>query len=160
MGTPGEARAGILGPLHHVGISVRDMDVSLGFWERFLQVPARSRRVNDAPFVGQLVGYPGIVLEIAWVDLPDGGALELVRHTERTEAPLERGTAHPGAAHFCLGVTDLDAALAAALEAGATLASTSLVEIPYGPNQGARHVYVRDPDGFTIELRQPPATAL
>lgn len=148
-----------LGPIHHVGISVRDMDVALGFWERFIGVPARSRRLVDAPFLGELVGYPGIVLEIAWVDLPGGDQLELVRHTARPEAPLEPGTAHAGAVHICLGVTDLDAALDAALAAGATLASTAPVTIPSGPNQGARHVYVRDPDGVSIELRQPPEAA-
>lgn len=148
--------APVLGPVHHVGISVADMDRSIGFWQRFLGVEARSRRLVDAAFLGDLVGYPGIVLEIAWLDLPGGGALELVRHNERPEPPLPGGTAHAGAVHVCFAVADLDAAARAALAAGATLASTSAVEIPSGPNQGARHVYVRDPDGVTIELRQPP----
>jgi catechol 2,3-dioxygenase-like lactoylglutathione lyase family enzyme len=148
-----------LGAVHHLGISVADMDRSLRFWERFLGVEARSRRVVDAAFLGELVGYPGIVLEIAWLDLPDGGSLELVRHADRPEGALPHGTAHPGAAHFCFAVTDLDAATQAAIDAGATVASTSRVTIPSGANQGARHVYVRDPDGVSIELRQPPPAA-
>jgi catechol 2,3-dioxygenase-like lactoylglutathione lyase family enzyme len=149
----------VLGPVHHVGISVGDMDRSLRFWERFLSVEARSRRVADAAFLGELVGYPGVALEIAWLDLPDGGSLELVSHRDRPEAALPHGTAHAGAAHFCFAVADLDAAIRAGLAAGATLASTSPVVIPSGPNQGARHVYIRDPDGLTIELRQPPPAA-
>jgi catechol 2,3-dioxygenase-like lactoylglutathione lyase family enzyme len=112
--------------------------------------------VADAPFLGDLVGYPGIALEIAFLDLPDGVALELVRHIDQSEGPHPPGTAHPGAVHVCLAVDDLDVATRLALDAGATMASTSIVEVPSGPNQGARHVYVRDPDGVSIELRQPP----
>ena len=150
--------ASVLGPLHHVGISVKDMDRSIRFWQRFLGADIRSRQLVEATFLGELVGYPGIVLEIAWLDLPGNCALELVRHAGHSNRALPHGTAHGGAVHICLSVADLDAALHAALAAGATLASTSAVEIPSGPNQGARHVYVRDPDGVTIELRQPPGS--
>jgi catechol 2,3-dioxygenase-like lactoylglutathione lyase family enzyme len=143
--------------LHHVGISVADMDRALAFWQALLEVDAISRRVADAPFLGDLVGYPGAVLEIAWIDLPGGLPLELVRYQEPIEEPLATGSAHPGSVHLCLGVTDLDAAIERALAAGATLASIAPVTIPAGPNQGARHAYIRDPDGFSIELRQPPA---
>jgi catechol 2,3-dioxygenase-like lactoylglutathione lyase family enzyme len=148
-----------LGPVHHVGISVGDMDRSLRFWERFLGVEKRSRQVADAAFLGDLVGYPGTVLEIAFLDLPGGGLLELVAYRDRPEPAHPHGTAHAGAAHFCFAVADLDAAISAGLAAGATLASMSPVVIPSGPNQGARHVYIRDPDGLTIELRQPPPAA-
>lgn len=142
--------------IHHVGISVGDMDRAIGFWQRFLGVEPTSRRVADAPFLGDLVGYPGAVLEIAWLDLPSGLALELVRYEQPVESSLPGGSAHPGSVHLCIGVTDLSDALERALDAGASLASVAPVEIPAGANKGARHVYVRDPDGVSIELRQPP----
>jgi catechol 2,3-dioxygenase-like lactoylglutathione lyase family enzyme len=142
--------------VHHIGISVGDMDRALGFWTRFLGTEPISRRVADAPFLGDLVGYPGAILEIAWVDLPGGASLELVRYEHPTEAAVPIGTAHPGSAHICIGVKDLDVGLQRALDAGATIASVAPIEIPVGPNQGARHVYLRDPDGISIELRQPP----
>lgn len=142
--------------IHHLGITVADMDRSLDFWRRFLGVEPTSRRLVDTPFLGDLVGYAGAVLEIAWVDLPSGLSLELVRYDQPAEPPLAVGSAHPGAVHVCIGVDDLPTALRHALEAGATQASLEPVVIPAGPNLGARHVYVRDPDGVSIELRQAP----
>ena len=151
-----ETRRNPLDHVHHVGISVEDMDRSLAFWRRFLDVEPISRRVADAPFLGDLVGHPGAVLEIAWLDLPAGLSLELVRFERPNDSPLPPGSAHPGAVHVCIGVSDLPDAMRRALEAGAILGSVGPVEIPSGPNRGARHVYVRDPDGVSIELRQPP----
>jgi catechol 2,3-dioxygenase-like lactoylglutathione lyase family enzyme len=142
--------------IHHVGITVADMDRSVAFWTRFLGVEPTSRRVADAPFLADLVGYRGAVLEIAWLDLPGVLALELVRYESPIETPLAAGSAHPGSVHLCIGVTDLASALERAITAGATLASETPVEIPGGPNQGAKHVYIRDPDGMSVELRQPP----
>lgn len=142
--------------VHHVGISVESIDRSVAFWERFLGATHPETRVVDAPFIGDLVGYAGVTLHIAWVDIPGGDRLELVEYRGRPEAALPHGSAHPGSLHICLGVRDLDMAIEAALKAGATLASASAVEIPAGPNKGARHAYVRDPDGATIELRQAP----
>ena len=146
----------MIGPIHHIGISVEDMDRSIAFWLTFLGANERSRRIVNAPFLGDLVGYPGITLEIAWLDLPDGSSIELVRHAGRAEHPLPQGTAYPGTVHLCLTVEDLDDATGGAIAAGAAVVSVTKVEIPSGPNQGARHVYVRGPDGVTIELRQPP----
>jgi catechol 2,3-dioxygenase-like lactoylglutathione lyase family enzyme len=150
------ARPSPLDTVHHVGISVQDMDRSLAFWTRFLEAEPISRRVADAPFIGDLVGHAGAVLEIAWLELPGNVPLELVRYERPLESPLAAGSAHPGGVHLCLGVADLDVALQRALGAGATQASLAPVEIPAGPNQRARHVYIRDPDGVSIELRQPP----
>jgi catechol 2,3-dioxygenase-like lactoylglutathione lyase family enzyme len=142
--------------VHHVGISVQDMDRALAFWKGFLGIEPISRRVNDAPFLGELVGKPGAIMEVAWLDLPPGLALELVRFERPVGTPMPIGSEHPGAVHLCLGVADLTAALASAIRAGATQSSVAPVEIPSGPNQGARHVYIRDPDGVAIELRQAP----
>lgn len=142
---------------HHVGISVDDMDRALAFWRDWLELEPTSRRTIEAAFLGELVGYPGVVLEIAWLELPGGLLVELVRHADRPEAPQARGTAHPGTVHLCFDVADLDDVLGCALAAGGELASTAPVEIPSGPNAGFRHVYLRTPDGVSVELRQPPA---
>ena len=41
-------------------------------------------------------------------------------------------------------------------DAGYTPRSAAPVTITEGPNAGARAFYVRDPDGYTVELFQPP----
>lgn len=153
--------AAAAGPLaarhvHHVGVSVADLDRAAGFWSRLLGSPPRDRRVLDGPGVGRLVGYPGVRVDSCWFDLPGGVALELLEYLDRPEAPYDPGTAHPGNVHLCLGVDDLDAALAHAGACGARLVGEGPVEVAAGPRAGTRLAYLRDPDGVTIELVQAP----
>ena len=48
--------------LHHVGMSVADLDTALAFWEAFLGVRARWRTLLDRPYLGKHVGYPGVTI--------------------------------------------------------------------------------------------------
>jgi catechol 2,3-dioxygenase-like lactoylglutathione lyase family enzyme len=125
------------GAVHHVGITVADMDRAVDFWTR-------------------LVGYPGIHIESCWVDLPGGVALELLRYLDRDDAPYDPGTAHPGNVHVCLDVEDMETAHAHAVACGATPVSEQPIEVAAGPRAGTRLAYLRDPDGVTIELVQRP----
>ncbi len=145
--------------LHHVGISVADLPRSIAFWERLLAAPARDRRMLEGPGLGTLVGYDGVRVDSCWFDLPGGVALELVGYLDRPEAPYDPGTAHPGNVHVCLQVEDMATAHAHALACGARPVSPAPIEVPAGPKAGTRVAYVRDPDGITLELVQPPAGA-
>ncbi len=143
--------------LHHVGISVGELERSIAFWERLLGVPARDRRVLQGPGVGTLVGYEGVRIDSCWFDLPGGVALELVHYLDRPEAAHDSGTAHPGSVHICLQVDDMDVARAHAIACGAQPVSAAPIEVAAGPKAGTRIAYVRTLDGGTIELFQPPA---
>src|SRR5262249_34669429 len=123
--------------LHHVGVTVEDMDRSLAFWQGFMGVEPTSRRVVDAGVLGTLGGYPGIELEMAFVELEGAVLLELVCYLGRDETPVDPAPARPGLVHLCLGVDDLDDALGRALAAGASQVSLDAVSIPGGPNAGA-----------------------
>ena len=146
----------VFGPVHHIGMTVADMDRAVGFWERLLGVTSRDRGVLRGPQLGTMVGYPGIHIEVCWIDLPGGMALELLRYLERDEAPYDPGTAHPGNVHVCLHVADMDAAHAHAVACGATAVSEHPIDVAAGPRAGTRLAYLRDPDGVTIELVQQP----
>lgn len=144
------------GPVHHVGITVADMDRAVTFWERLLARSSRDRRVLQGPQLGTMVGYPGIHIESCWIDLPGGVALELLHYLGRNDAPYDPGTAHPGNVHVCLRVDDMDAAHAHAVECGATPVSDRPIDVQAGPRAGTRLAYLRAPDGVTIELVQEP----
>ncbi|MDQ6607603.1 MAG: VOC family protein [Actinomycetota bacterium] len=144
--------------LDHVGISVADLDRSIGFWERLLAAPPRDRRIREGPRLGTLVGYEGVRIDSCWFDFPGGVGLELLHYLGRPEAPYDPGTAHPGNAHVCLRVDDMEAAHAHAVACGGRAVSAP-IEVPAGPEAGTRIAYVRTPDGVTIELHQPPARA-
>jgi catechol 2,3-dioxygenase-like lactoylglutathione lyase family enzyme len=71
-------------------------------------------------------------------------------------APREQPTNVPGAAHLCFDVPDIQAAYQELRARGVRFRSAP-VEITSAANRGARGVYLSDPDGITLELRQPPA---
>ena len=142
--------------LHHIGVTVVDLDRSVAFWERLLGVAPRDRRTLQGPQLAAMVGYPGIRIESCWLDLPGGVALELLQYLDRDEAAYDPGTAHPGNVHVCLAVDDMDAAHAHAVACGATPVSDRPIDVAAGPRAGTRLAYLRQLDGVTIELHQPP----
>lgn len=144
------------GPVHHVGVTVADLDRAVSFWARLLDASPRDRRVLEGPQLATMVGYPRIRIEVCWLDLPGGTALELLRYLDRDDAPYHPGTAHPGNVHVCLQVDDMDSAHAHAVACGARPVSERPIDVAAGPRAGARLAYLRDPDGVTIELVQEP----
>ncbi len=142
--------------VHHVGVTVADLERSVDFWQRLLGTPPRNRRVLEGPGVATMVGYPGVRIDSCWFDLPGGVALELLQYLDRHDAPLDPGTAHPGNVHLCLAVGDMDLAHDHAVACGARAVTGVPIEVAAGPRAGTRLAYLRDPDGVTIELVQPP----
>lgn len=144
--------------VHHVGMSVQRLDDALAFWEAFLGRPARWRTVLDRPYLGVHVGYPGVQIDAAFVDLPGGGVVELLEYRVDGRTPLEEATANPGNVHICLQVDDAEAVWEHAVACGARpLVAAGPVTVDAGPNQGARAAYLRIHDGITLELFQPPS---
>jgi catechol 2,3-dioxygenase-like lactoylglutathione lyase family enzyme len=139
-------------------MSVADLDVALAFWESFLGRPARWRTVLDRPYLGRHVGYPGVAILAAFVDLPGGIVLELLEY-QTVKAANPEATANPGNVHLCLAVEDAEATWRNAVACGArAVVPQGPVDVDAGPNKGARAAYLRIHDGITLELFQrPPA---
>lgn len=142
--------------VNHVGVTVIDIDRTVAFWERLLGVTSRDRRTLQGPQLATMVGYEGIRIEQCWIDLPGGVALELLQYLDRDEAPNDPGTAHPGNVHLCLAVDDMDRAHEHAVACGAIPVSERPIDVTAGPRAGTRLAYLRDLDGVTLELVQPP----
>jgi catechol 2,3-dioxygenase-like lactoylglutathione lyase family enzyme len=151
----------IVNRTHHVGMSVADLDEALAFWEGFLGRPARWRTLLDRPYLGRHVGYPGVSIDAAFVDLPGGVVLELLDYRIADKARIADATANPGNVHLCLAVDDCAAAWKKAVALGARpIVPEGPVEVTHGPNAGARVAYLRIHDGITLEFYQPaPAAA-
>ncbi len=77
-----------------------------------------------------------------------GQLVELIHHD--ADGDFERLT--PGIGAFTLRVSDANEAYAAAVENGLK-PETEPVEI-----EGSKQFFIRDPDGISIELTQPPKT--
>jgi catechol 2,3-dioxygenase-like lactoylglutathione lyase family enzyme len=142
--------------VHHIGMSVASIDRALAFWEEFLGKPARWRTVLDKPYLGRHVGYPGVKIDAAFLDLPGGGVIELLDYQVDKRA-VSDATANPGNVHLCLAVSDCGVAWERAVACGARpIVQEGPVEVTHGPNSGARAAYLRIHDGITLEFLQAP----
>jgi catechol 2,3-dioxygenase-like lactoylglutathione lyase family enzyme len=143
--------------IHHIGMSVASIDDALGFWEPFLAVSARWRKTLDRPYLGAIIGIPGVSIKAAFIDLPGGAILELLDYQTLGKTANPDATPNPGNVHLCLAVEDAWAAWRHAVACGARpVCPDGPIEIDAGPNLGARGAYLRIHDGVTLELFQPP----
>jgi catechol 2,3-dioxygenase-like lactoylglutathione lyase family enzyme len=145
--------------LFHVGITVSDLGRAVRFYTEALGFEEVARQTSDAPYLA-LTGYPGVEIAAAFVRLEDCLTLELQEYRRVDAGPARApGTAAVGSSHLSLCVDDLDRALERAEQAGGDRV-TDAVELDRGINAGARAVYLRDLDGYTIELFEPPQNRL
>lgn len=142
--------------VQHIGMSVADVGRTIEFWRRFAGVEPAWQKLLDGAYLGDVTGYRGARLDAAMIELPGGTWLEILDYRVSDKRPNDMATANPGNVHLCLRVSDIAAVWERALMAGATAVSPGPVEVSEGPNRGAKACYLRDPDGITIELFQPP----
>ena len=136
---------------NHTSFTVSSLDRSIGFFRDCLGFELISRGPRDPALVSQITGVPGADVEIAYLRGP-GHALELIEY----KGPAARGRveARPcdtGFAHVAFNVDDAEAAVAAAKPYDVRPIAPP-VAINAGPNKGRKVVYLRDPDGVTVEL--------
>jgi catechol 2,3-dioxygenase-like lactoylglutathione lyase family enzyme len=115
------------------------------------------RRTVDADYVGRQTGFPGTRLAAAsFRTTPESRqSLEVVQYLSQAGPPGDPATNRAGNAHLCLMVDDLNGAYEELSRLGVPFKSPP-VHITSGPNEGGWVVYFLDPDGFTVELFQPP----
>jgi len=86
---------------------------------------------------------------------------EFIELTGQPRTPRHPRLQDPGASVLVLTVRDVDAALAAVKKAGAEVVTLGGAPMALRPGQKTRAVFVKDPDGFYVELLQfdpQPAT--
>ena len=139
--------------LHHVGITVKDLDASIRFYHDVLglQFSNEPSPWFDAPELGPAVGVPGAGLRQVSLVLGDT-TLELLEYksppSETTE-PLKSNSL--GASHVAFLVEDIDAKKAE-LEAKGIPFYSDVNVVDEGVLAGWRWVYFEDPDGYPLEL--------
>jgi catechol 2,3-dioxygenase-like lactoylglutathione lyase family enzyme len=142
--------------VHHIGMSVGNLDAALAFWQAFLGIPPRWRRMLDRPYLAAHLGIPGVTIDAAFIDLPGGAVLELLDYQTPGKQTNSDATQNPGNVHLCLTVDDADQAWRHAVACGARpVRRDGPVAIDGGPNLGARASYLRIHDGITLEFFQP-----
>lgn len=141
----------------HTGITVSDVERSLAFWHDVLGFELSHRAHQKGELAEQITGVRGAEILIAVVKAP-GHKIELLEY--RAPADRKRENAlrpcDVGAVHVALTVNNLNEILDR-IRASGWQAAGKPQTLTVGPNAGKRVIYVRDPDGTTIEFMQPPA---
>lgn len=119
----------------HTKLQVSNLDAAIRFYEAAFGYTVRSRRPGPHDSEIAFMALPGASAEIQLCRYPGDPAVVV---PERLM-------------HLAYRVADLDAVLAKALQAGA-----SLVSEPYVLPSGSRVAFIRDPQGYEIELIQKP----
>lgn len=142
--------------IHHVGLTVSDIEQSIRFYTDLLGLELVRRRIADAPYIAEQTGYPGARLAAASLAASGkaGPSLEVVEYLEHAGSPADQATNRPGNSHLCFQVDDIRAMYDRLTAAGVRF-KTPPVTITSGPNEGGFVAYFYDPDGHTLELFQP-----
>jgi catechol 2,3-dioxygenase-like lactoylglutathione lyase family enzyme len=139
--------------MHHVGITVRDLDASIRFYHDVLGLAFSNEPSPwfDGPELGPAVGVPGAALRQVSLLVGDT-TLELLEYgnpTSETARPLASNNV--GASHVAFLVDDIEATKADLEGKGISFFSDVNV-VDDGVLAGWRWVYFADPDGYPLEL--------
>jgi catechol 2,3-dioxygenase-like lactoylglutathione lyase family enzyme len=138
----------------HTGITVSNLERSLVFWRDVLGFELSHTADQKGEMAREITGVDGAEIKLAALKTPGGHKIELLEYL--APADRKRADIRPcdvGSVHVALLVHDLDNVLER-IAASDWKAAGKPQTLTRGPNAGKRVVYVRDPDGTTIELMQ------
>jgi glyoxylase I family protein len=142
--------------IDHVGITVSDVERSLGFYRDVLGLRVIAESTLAESDVAELLGLDSVQLRIADLDSGDGRIVELIQYLQPKGRQIAFEGSDVATVHIAFTVDDLGAVWKRLTDAGATIVSRRPITIsePGGDFDGAICLYVRDPDGAILELIQ------
>lgn len=144
--------------LGHTGLTIADMERSLGFYSGILGFEIVSRRVIDAPWLAQLLGLDAAVVDAADLAVPGSDqVLQLFAFAAPSVAAVSPSLPAPGSVHIAFVVDGLRTLLDRFADAGVAPLSPPVV-ITTGANTGGTLACVSDPDGIVVEFFEAPAS--
>jgi catechol 2,3-dioxygenase-like lactoylglutathione lyase family enzyme len=143
--------------LHHTGYTVSDLEQSLRFYRDLLGCEVIAEQEKQGGYLAEIVGYPDAHVRMAHLRVPGSGhVIELFEYLAPAGARAAVEPRNVGASHLCFLVEDLPAVYVRLRGQGVDSFVSPPVEVDTGINTGGYGLYVRDPDGITVELFQPP----
>ena len=141
-----------IGDMHHVGITVRDLEESLQWYERMFGVEREFIAHGSGPDLATAVGVPDVKLSFAFLRF-GSCVVELLEYDNEREDHYRRSSADVGSTHVCFHVPDLQASYEELRAKGVEFFAPPL-PIDDGPLAGCSFAYFKDPNGVTLELFQ------
>ena len=140
--------------VHHIGITVGDLERSVAWYCTNLGFRVVDRAHVEGERISQQTELPDTAIDVALL-AGSNIVLELLQYRNPIGKEFTLRTCDIGAAHICVVVDDLDSTYQAMRARGVSVHAepTKLVG-------DTKMVYVRDPDGLTVELMEPHGALL
>ena len=144
--------------LDHIAVTVSDLDRSLAFYKDLLGFKEVERHKLEGETISTMVGKADAILQVVRLTSPEKSSilLDLQQYVEPpgSVSNAELGMVNHG--HFCYGVSNLPAAYEELKSKGVEFISEPVtfdlgVE---GEDGGIQVVFLKDPDGFILELME------
>jgi|TARA_B110000459_G_scaffold199865_1_gene247274 catechol 2,3-dioxygenase-like lactoylglutathione lyase family enzyme len=151
--TLSDSSASLMG-VNHIGLSVRNLEASLDFYQRASGFKlVRREVVRGSSAADKLFGYKGVEYEVAVLEAPNM-LLELTEFSHNRDTPISKMPVEgPGMTHTCFQSPAHLSGYEKFKNAGATMLSRG-----DGPvdllGQGVTYAYAYDPEGNMVELEQ------
>ena len=141
----------------HTGITVSNLERSLAFWRDVLGFELSHTAHQTSAMAKEITGVAGAEIKLGVLRAPGGHKIELLEYLAPPDRKrhVDLRPCDIGSVHVALLVDDLDAVLDR-IAASGWIAAGEPQTLTSGPNAGKRVVYVRDPDGTTIEFMEMP----
>jgi catechol 2,3-dioxygenase-like lactoylglutathione lyase family enzyme len=143
--------------IDHVNLVVDDMPATIGFYRDLLGMKLGKQAAIGGPWIDAMTGLAEVEAEVAFLELPEGPGVELLRY-RKPQGTRPEGLTRPntkGLRHFALRVQGLDE-LAARMKAAGVRLLSEVQEVPAAQvdyaEQRKRLLYCCDPEGNLLEL--------
>lgn len=152
--SPSQTTPPLVNGVNHTSFTVYDLERILAFLTEGLGFPLLSKATRDPASISKITGVKGADVMVAFVQAP-GHRIELFHYL----APDDRRRhdirpCDQGFSHLAFDVSDIDRVI----EVGRKFKFEPVHEpllVNAGPNAGQYAVYLREPDGMTIEVIGP-----
>tara|TARA_R110001583_G_scaffold31790_20_gene108560 strand:+ start:375 stop:800 length:426 start_codon:yes stop_codon:yes gene_type:complete len=134
--------------LRHIGLVVKDVDISIDFYTRLLDFKIKKDQIEEGKYIDTFLGIKGVKVRTVKMTLENGGMLELL-HFESHPGHNEAGyITRVGCSHIAFTVPDADS-----LYEKLKSENIRIINKPeVAPDGGAKVFFCKDHDGTWLEL--------
>jgi catechol 2,3-dioxygenase-like lactoylglutathione lyase family enzyme len=142
--------------LDHVSVTVSDLERSLVFYRDTLGLEEVERHRLEGETISRMAAKDGVVMQVVRLAAPQtpGILVDLQQYVQPAGSVSNAQLGDVGHSHFCFGIDDLDHALQELQKEGVEFVSDPVVfQLDSGE---LKVVFLKDPDGYVLELVQYP----